>query len=97
MRNRDQLRSIAAQAHDIPQQIQVQPLVLEMNGCNWQVHDETLPDGTKVKMLLFVHQSGVLLTKTLLPTVSAKNLATRLAAPPGVEIATPGADQNGNA
>jgi hypothetical protein len=74
-----------------PQQQPVQPITIELAGCIPVVEDIQLRDGSWAKQLTFIHMTGAQAWKVPLPTQMAKEIATRLSAPRGVEIpAQPG-------
>jgi hypothetical protein len=77
------------------QQQPVQPVTTELAGCIPVVEDVQLANGTWCKQLSFVHISGAHAWKVPLPIPMAKDIATRLSAPRGVEIpANPAAAPN---
>jgi hypothetical protein len=69
-----------------PQQPPVQPVTTELAGCIPVVADVQLRDGSWAKQLEFIHMTGVQKWTVPLPPQMAKDIATRLSAPRGVEI-----------
>jgi hypothetical protein len=71
-------------------QVQVNPIVTELAGCVPKIDDVEV-NGMRLKQILFIHQTGSVAYKVMLPIPMAKDIATRLSAPFGVEIPGNGA------